>query len=181
MQPLQCFLCTSHVTLVNVRSIIAKLADIESDFELLSADVLCFCETWLSPAQPSPVIKADHVTLRCDRTHNDHKGGTMLSVPTCLCPNRTAIFASNGIESVVTAVHIQGQVLQVAVVYRAPIVPMQLLLQHMITLLHHVNVENKATVVMGNFNDGVLSASSSRVEQFMLSHGYTYTASKAIY
>ena len=66
VQPLQCFPCTTHVTiaLLNVRSIVAKLADIKTDLELLSADVLGFCETWLSPAQPSPVIKADHVTLR---------------------------------------------------------------------------------------------------------------------
>ena len=44
VQPLQCFPCTSHVTiaLLNVRSIRAKLADIKADIELLSADVLCF-------------------------------------------------------------------------------------------------------------------------------------------
>ena len=72
--------------------------------------------------------------------------------------------------SIVTAMHIQGQV---AVVYRAPIVSLQLLLQHMTTLIHHVTIENKATVVMGDFNDDVLSTSSSRVEQFMLSQGYT--------
>ena len=42
VQPLQCFPCTSHVTiaLLNVRSIGAKLADIKADIELLSADVL---------------------------------------------------------------------------------------------------------------------------------------------
>ena len=38
--------------------------------------------------------------------------------------------------------HIQGEILQVAVVYRAPIVSMQLLLQHTTTLLHHVAIEN---------------------------------------
>ncbi len=120
---LQSFPCASHVTLVllNVRSIVA---DIEADFELQSADVLCFCETWLSP---SPVVKADHVILRCDRPHNDHKGGSM---PTHFYPST---FASNGIES------IQGQVLQVAVVYRAPIVSMQL---HMTTLIHHVTKQS---------------------------------------
>ena len=110
VQPLQCFPCTSHVTiaLLNVRSIGAKLADIKADIELLSADVLCFCETWLSPVQSSPVIKADHVTLRCDR-QNDHKGGAMLSLPSNIQPCRTATFASNGIESVVTSVQVQGQ------------------------------------------------------------------------
>ena len=57
---MQCSPCTSHVTLalLNVRLIVPKLADIEADCELNSANVLCFCETcsWLSPSQPSPVI-----------------------------------------------------------------------------------------------------------------------------
>ena len=96
VQPLQCFPCTSHVTmaLLNVMSIGAKLADIEADIELLSADVLCFCETWLSPAQPSPVMKAYHVTLRCDRAQNDHKGEAMLSLPSSMQRCRTATLAS---------------------------------------------------------------------------------------
>ena len=101
---MQCFPFTNLVTiaLLNVRSTGAELADIEADIELLGADVLCFCETWLSSAHPSPLIKVDHVTFRCDRAQNDHKGGTMLSLPSSMQPCRTATFASNGIESVVT-------------------------------------------------------------------------------
>ena len=66
--------CSTHVTvaLLNVRSVVAKLEDIEADPELMSPSVLCFCETWLSPVQPSPVINADHVVIRCDRATNDH-------------------------------------------------------------------------------------------------------------
>ena len=43
---MQCSPCTSHVTLalLNVRLIVPKLADIEADCELNSANVLCFCE-----------------------------------------------------------------------------------------------------------------------------------------
>ena len=96
--------------------------------------LLCFCETWLSPAQSLPVIKADHVTLRCDR-QNDHKGGTMPSLPSSMQPCRTAAIKSNGIESVVTNVQFQGQQLQVAVVYRSPSVSIQQLVQHIITLI----------------------------------------------
>ena len=56
---------STHVTvaLLNVRSIVSKLNDIHADHFLNSADVLCFCETWLSPEQPSPVVKADHVII----------------------------------------------------------------------------------------------------------------------
>ena len=163
VQPLQCFPCTSHVTiaLLNVRSIGAKLADIQADIKLLSADVLCFCETWLSQAQPSPVIKADHVSLRCDRAQNDHKGGTMLSLPSSMQPCRTATFASNGIESVVTSVQVQSQQLQVAVIYRSPSVSIQHIVQHMTTLLEYANTVNIATVIVGDFNDDVMCENGS--------------------
>ena len=100
--------------------------------------------TWLSP---SPVIKADHVVLRCDRAQNDHKGGTMLSLPTCMNPYRTAV------------------------VYRSPSVSMLLLLQHMTQLLGQVGTQS--TVIMGDFNDDVFHVSGSVLEQFMLSQGYT--------
>ena len=175
VQPLQCFPSTSHVTiaLLNVRSIGAKLADIKADIELLSVDVLCFCETWLSPAQSSPVIKADHVTLRCDRPQRDHKGGAMLSLPSSMQPCRTATFASNGIESVVTSVQVQGQLLQVAVVYRSPCVSLQLLVQYMSTLLEYVSTVNIATVIVGDFNEDAMHKNGSQIEQFMSSHGYT--------
>ena len=139
------------------------VADIKADIELLKADVLCFCETWLSPAQSSPVIKADHVTLRCDR-QNDHKGGAMLSLPSGMQPCRTATFASNGIESVVTNVQFQGQQLQVAAVYRSPSVSIQQLVQHMTMLLEYVNNVNIATIIVGDFNDDVMCERGSQVD-----------------
>ena len=73
---------------------------------LASRDVLCFCEIWLSPTQPSLVIKVDHVTLGCDRAQNDHKGGKMLSLTSSMQPCRTATFVLNGIEGVVTCVQV---------------------------------------------------------------------------
>ena len=48
----------SHVTiaLLNVRSILAKLPDIRADNILMSATIVCFCETWLNASQPSPIL-----------------------------------------------------------------------------------------------------------------------------
>ena len=164
VQPLQCFPCTTHVTiaLLNVRSIGAKLADIEADLEFQGADVLCFCETWLSPAQPPPVIKADHVILRCDRAQNEHKGGSMIVVPNRMKPLRTVTFVSSGIKSIVTTVQIHEQQLQVAVVYRSPSTSIQLLMQHnMRRLIEYVNTVNVATVVTGDFNDDVMCDNGS--------------------
>ena len=61
---------STHVTvaLLNERSLVIKLADIEADQDLQNTHVLGFCETWLSPApDSSPVIKDNQVVLRCDR------------------------------------------------------------------------------------------------------------------
>ena len=98
--------------------------DTQSDQELCSANVLCFCETWLSPAQTTPVVNTDHVVLRCDRALNDHKGGTMISVPHTMQPSRPVTFVSNGIECLVTILCISVKRLQVAVI-TDPAVPNQ--------------------------------------------------------
>ena len=149
--PLQCLPCTSHVTiaLLNVRSIVAKLPDIQADTELMSANVLCFCETWLSPAQPSPFVSTDHdVVLRCDRSMNDHKGGAMICVSNTMQPNGTMTFVLNGIESIVTCLCIADKRLQVAVVYRSPIVPKRQLVQLMTTLLQHISATGVPAVIL---------------------------------
>ena len=52
---------------MNVRSIIGKLPDIESDTNLTNASILCFCETWLVPTQELPLIREGHTVLRCDK------------------------------------------------------------------------------------------------------------------
>ena len=62
---------------------------------------------------------------------------------------------SNGIESLVTVVQIQEQRLQVAVTYRSPGIPMQLLIQHMTRLLEYASAVNIPTAVMGDFNDNL--------------------------
>ena len=66
---LQCHsLSDSHVTisLLNVRSINAKMPDILCDDNLKCASVLCFCETWLNPSHVSPQLSNGHTILRCD-------------------------------------------------------------------------------------------------------------------
>ena len=93
-------LSNNYITfsLLNVRSIVAKLDDIECDSYMNAVDILCFCETWLSPSQPSPHIKDDHVVLRCDRVSGNSKGGVLMSVPGTMKPSYTNILTSHGIE-----------------------------------------------------------------------------------
>ncbi len=165
----------THITvaLLNVRSIVPKLPDIQADSTFNNANVLCFCDTWLTPAQPSPAITTNHVVLRCDRALNDHKGGAMISVDCTLQPSRPVTFVSNGIECVMTSLFVNGKRLQVVVVYRSPHVPMSQFTQLMTRVVNHVSASGVATLVAGNVNDDVLCSTGSVVERFMLSHGYT--------
>ena len=108
LQPVPRVLCdstsVSHLTiaLLNVRSIVAKMPDIERDSSLRSASIQCFCETWLKPSQLSPLIQHDQIDIRCDRMTCEHKGGVMLCVPSQMQPSNTQRFVTNGIESVST-------------------------------------------------------------------------------
>ena len=77
---LQCHSLSVTLALLNIRSIRAKLPDILHDESLSCANILCFCETWLSPLDSFPPIHDNHVTLRCDRAFDNHKGGVLISV-----------------------------------------------------------------------------------------------------
>ena len=89
------------LSLLNVTSIVAKMHDIECDSNINAVD-MCFCETWLSPSQPSPCIREGHVVLRCDRVCDNHKGGVLISVPSIMQPSHTSTFTSHGIEGLST-------------------------------------------------------------------------------
>ena len=150
--PLQCPPCTSHVTiaLLNVRSIVAKLVDIKADAELMSANVLCFCETWLSPAQSSPMIYTGHKVLRCDRQMNNHMGGTMISIPHSIENTQEVTFFSYDIECIVTVLSINAKRFQVAVIYRSPSLSRGDFIQFMCKLVQHLRMNNLPTVVLGD-------------------------------
>ncbi len=56
------------ITLLNSRSILAKLPDIHQDSVLLNAHIVCFTETWLKHDQNSPIIPDHQVVARSDRS-----------------------------------------------------------------------------------------------------------------
>lgn len=104
-----------------LRSIRAKLPDILHDESLSCANILCFCETWLSPLDSFPPIHDNHVTLRCDRAFDNHKGGVLISVVQNMQPSDTRLFTFNGIECLVTKVLLSNATyLSIALVYLSP-------------------------------------------------------------
>ena len=166
----------NHLTiaLLNVRSITAKMPDITKDGDIKSASILCFCETWLTPSDPSPVILDDHnVSIRCDRASGDNKGGVMISISEDIQPSHTHRYASNGIEAVSTTLLLAGDTtIKIVLLYRSPSSPFQLLTSLLTQVIHNVS-SSLPCVILGDFNEDILHQTDSRIVNFMSSHGYT--------
>ena len=116
-------LLTSHVTiaLLNVRCVCAKLSDLMCDDDLKCANILCLCETWLSPSQNFPVLMNNHKTLRSDRIFHNNKGGVLISVDQSFTPSDTVTFSNYGIEGIITQLEFPNSVpVRVVLLYRSP-------------------------------------------------------------
>ena len=155
--------------LLNVRSIVAKLDDIKCDSYINAVDVLCFCETWLSPSQPSPCIKDDHVVLRCDRVSDNSKGGVLMSVPSIMQPSHTSTFTSHGIEGLRLCVHNTG--IQIALLYRPPSVPTATFVTVLTAMVSYMS--NLPTIMLGDFNEDLYDNTHCRILDIMSNNGYT--------
>ena len=100
-------LCDNHITiaLLNIRCLLNKLPDITNDVNMICADVVCLCETWLSPTQQIPQLFDGHVNLRCDRSHaNNNKGGVLISVDHKLKPLGIYQLSNNSVECLVATI-----------------------------------------------------------------------------
>ena len=176
MYELQCLsLPDTYVTiaLLYVRCIVAKLSDLEQDSVLKCASILCFCETWLSPSQPSLVVQGNQVALRCDRALGNHKGRVMISVPQNMQPACTSKFTTNGIEGVTTTLLLPNATqLQVALMYRLPSVSSDAFLSALTTIVNLIAISDIPTVVLGDFNEDLLQKPDSRILTLMASNGY---------
>ena len=166
----------NHVTiaLLNVRSIIAKLPDIARDNGLQCANILCFCETWLTASQPSPIVQDNQIAIRCDRASGDNKGGVMISVSKHMQPSNTITFTSNGIEAISTTLLLpNANQMQLALLYRSPSVPFEALVGLLSRVLNHVTVSSIPCVILGDFNQNILGNSNYAIVELMGNYGYT--------
>ncbi len=146
------------ISLVNVRSIAAKMPDIASDNNIKKASILCFCETWLSTYEPSPVVHNNHITIRCDRASGDNKGGVLISM-------HSWRYATYGLAN--------NTQIQIAVLYRSPRVQFQILTSLLSTLLNHTSMFSLPCIIVGDFNEDILHQTESRIVSFMSTHRYT--------
>lgn len=174
VQPIPQVLCdsmpVSHLTiaLLNVRSLVAKFADVKADNSLISATIQCFCETWLNASQPTPVLKDHRIDIRCDRITCEKKGGVLMYVASQLHPPNIHRFATNGIEAVSVTLHLpKGSHIQLALLYRSPSVCFTALTTMLQTLLTHLSVSNTPSVILGDFNEELLHQENCALQTFM--------------
>ena len=171
---------SSHVNiaLLNVRSIYAKLPDIRADTNLSTADILCFSETWLNAAQPTPLLLNDQADIRCDRMSNENRGGVLICVPSYTSPTSVHRFATTGIEAVSVTIHLTGaDSLQMAVVYRSPSVAQATLTTLLTRMLTQLTISTLPCVVLGDFNEDISHCQNSAILSLMSSYGFTQIVS----
>ena len=165
---------SNYITLLlNVRSIVAKLDDIKCDSYMNAVDILCFCETWLSPSQPSPHITDDHVVLRCDRVSGNSKGGVLMSVPGTMKPSHTNLSTSHGIERLTTRLCVHNTDIQIALLYRPPSIPTASFVTVLTTIVAHMSLSTLPTIILGDFNEDLYDNTHSHILDIMSNNGYT--------
>ena len=140
----------------------SKLPDIIADTTLMSASVLCFCETWLNTAQTSPVLVNNQIDIRCDTLSCEKKGGVLMCIPSQYSQNNVQRFACHGIEAVSATVRLPYiGIIQLALIYRSPDVPITTLIMTLTNLLQHVSLCNTPCLILGDFNENVLKLKNS--------------------
>ena len=179
LSPLPMFTCPDNyisIALLNVRSLVAKLPDIQCDHSLTSAGILCFTETWLTPQVSSPVILGNHQVIRSDRTSGDNKGGVLISIPANMQASNETEFSPSGvlIEALSTTLLLpNGCSIRLTVVYRSPSVSIDNLLCMMSGLLHHLESYDMPSIVLGDFNEDLLAKPNSRMVTLMSQYRYS--------
>ena len=174
--PLRCeSLSSSHVTIVllNVRSVVPKLPDIACDPHLKCASIVCFCETWLTMTQPSPLIAHTPHCIRCDRASGDNKGGVMICVSQDIQLTESHSFTASGIEALCTSLVLpNSSILHVGVLYRSPNASLANLNAILSKVLHRASNSITPCIIVGDFNEDLLQKLDSRLLSIMSSNGF---------
>ena len=132
-----------------------------------SVDILCICETWLTPSQQTPNGIDNTTVIRCDRMSNIKGGGLMI-----LCKNNVLYtpididLSNNGIECINETVVLCDFPIILSHICRPPQVPMRYLLNTLNDIIDSVD-DNESMIVLGDFNEDVITNRKSVLIQFM--------------
>lgn len=168
------------VALLNIRSLQPKLSDLEKDPIMDIVDILCITETWLSPLQPSPLLKPDHDVFRCDRSTGNHKGGVLLSVPRSYYPIQTSLTLQE--SSVYLSVTLPTRCSLIIIVVYHPPLSLDNFLTDLLQILQSitmcVHVSNIPSIILGDFNEDINSYRYARIQSLFSTFGYNQIVQK---
>ena len=166
---------------LNVHSFSAKLEDIASDDCIASTDVMCFTESLLKPHQSVHHLKLNgnsSCVYRCDRpvaaSQSVTGGGVLVMCASSLHSHSTNIQHHPSLEVVSVILNVSASVQMLIVgVYRRPQLPMTHFISMLSQYLGNLSHSSMPTVIIGDFNEDLLSSSNSSVlQQFMTSSGF---------
>ena len=164
---------------LNIRYFLEKVRDLTSRAEMEiyhATDVMCFTETYLTH---------DHNIQRFLDVNNflqfrqdvpnvqDHQDqhGVLICASARLNPKELTLIKVDNLESKVVVIETSNSKLVICAVYRKPSLSMNLfknLLDELLQLLP----EHVPTMILGDFNDNLISDRMSPLVRFMCKHGY---------
>ena len=164
---------------LNIRYFLEKVKDLTSRAEMeiyCATDVMCFTETYLTH---------DHNIQRFLDVNNflqfrkdipnvqDHQGqhGVLICASTRLNPKELSLIKVDNLESKVVVIETSKSKLVICAVYRKPSLHMKLF-QNLLDKLLQLLPEHVPTIILGDFNDNLISDGMSPLVRFMCKHGY---------
>ncbi len=150
MSPLPVYTCPDDyitIALLNIRSLLPKLLDIEGDDSLVSACIFCFTETWLPPAIiDTPSIRGNHGFIRLDNVSGEKKGGVLISYPESMeVIYKDDLDTNDGIDILFAMLILPSKhPIHLTLVYRSPSVSMNVFLEAMHNVFIHLHRVNNS-------------------------------------
>ncbi|XP_078688663.1 uncharacterized protein LOC144920377 isoform X2 [Branchiostoma floridae x Branchiostoma belcheri] len=170
----------------NTEGLVAHFKSLKSTC-LVKADIICLTETWLSENVPSSQVQLESFNMfRKDRsgrrvcedgssaTSNAPHGGVAVYVRDVYRCSEIPIPDDIGLECVVMQVSAEGMDHLIVAIYRAPNVHKDLFISSLEKLLQHLTaVERNNTVIVGDFNENLLSSEDNKkIQSFLMRNGY---------
>ena len=157
---------TISISLLNIRSIVHKEEYILCDN--LLHNVICFTETWLHDGDSCHLHGLTHKCLRHNRT-NINGGGLMMLVSNMYVVTASHTLSNHGIEILQTVIAITNDILlEIILVYRSPSSSTSQtieLLHQTLSVVHSRAITS--TIVLGDFNEDLLSTTNKPIYTYM--------------
>ncbi|XP_048256969.1 uncharacterized protein LOC125382713 [Haliotis rufescens] len=178
---------TCTLIMQNIEGLQSHIKDLQNDKRFLESDFICLTETWLSDSHPADEPKLDGFTLhhkprsKCYESSepilmqlkNQRHGGVGVyssEVKTC---EFTQLPVSNLEYLCMYVMEVQAHVV---VIYRPSSYTVDIFRKHMLQLVQELDNRSGRSIIMGDFNENILSSSS--IQTMMESNGFTQMVSE---